>query len=117
MTTQESADFRLRLAPSPIHIFESPQLTNQLLLSEKQSEQISEIVNGFKETYLKRETEIASLPKDSKERRGWPPTRDRKLIESIEEIIEPEQSQTYRKLLLLWRVFADCFSSDATFCG
>lgn len=100
---KSESDFRTLGAPPEIHVSESRQLMALLQLNDSQQSELREIIARWKSDYLARKNQIDSLPpNDSLGRRGWPPSRDRSLNATIDELLNDEQYQRFNEILALW---------------
>ncbi|WP_259634076.1 hypothetical protein [Stieleria sedimenti] len=106
-------------APSDIHVLESPELVELIDLGDTQVSELDPIVQGWKTEYQRKKQKMDALPpEDQVSRRGWPPTRDRELHDSIASVLDEAQLQRFSEILALWTLgpvqSGDAFRLDRT---
>lgn len=102
-TFAESLDFRQHQAPPEVRVLASPQLRTQLELDPDQQRDLDPVLRKWETEYRTKKAEIEELPaNNTRDRRGWPPTRDRRLRVQIEGILMPDQKERFELITFLW---------------
>lgn len=104
LAAADEPDFRTQWATPTVWLFESPQIRQELDLTDQQSAQIDALINDWKAIVLKaqKDHETASESARSKRRTGRNRIPITSLRKAIGELLNDDQFQRFEQMRLLW---------------